>query len=80
MPMAQDKVRGYYHYNLYYRLHLVVLGNEQEAVRAGDEADQFPQSHVKCQKSNILIGGHKRSATSATCKPHRCQLDGASRK
>ena len=52
--MAQDKVRWYYHHNLYYRLHLVVLGNEQEAVRAGDEADQFPQRHVKCQKSNIL--------------------------
>jgi hypothetical protein len=83
MPIAQDKVRGYYHhYNLYYTLHLVVLGYEQEAVRAGLRrcTDQFLQGCVKCQKSNILIGGQKWSATSATCKPHWCQLDGASQK
>jgi hypothetical protein len=60
----------YHHYNLYYTLHLVVLGYEQEAARAGLRrcTDQFPQGHVKCRKSNILIGGQKRSATSATCK------------
>jgi hypothetical protein len=41
--MAQDKVRGYYRcYNLYYTLYLVVLGCEQEAVRAGDTLISFP--------------------------------------